>query len=143
MKKIILVDSSGSMAEEGKKSVVKYILYAIEGIIKADWANREYDILFWNEKIGENNGKMNFEGSCNMKAIREYCNQNADVDLLFVTDGNYSSELSGFLMEKKIKSIALAVGNDSNKARLMKTFGMSNVYQATDVTTCINNFMQL
>ena len=52
MKKIIVIlDASGSMGEDEKKSSLKYIMYAIKGLMESDFSNIEYEFYKWSETI--------------------------------------------------------------------------------------------
>ena len=44
MGKIFVVDASGSMGEEGKKSVIRYLIQAITGIMEEKYPKTEYEI---------------------------------------------------------------------------------------------------
>ena len=51
MGKIFVVDASGSMGEEGKKSVIRYLIQAITGIMEERYPKTEYEIFCWNNQI--------------------------------------------------------------------------------------------
>jgi uncharacterized protein with von Willebrand factor type A (vWA) domain len=143
MEKIILVDTSGSMAEEGKKSVIRYLLYAIEGIFSDEWPTIPYRIFLWNEEISEFESKVEFGGKSNVSVLSFFLSEHSDSAVLLISDGSYSEEIKSVLKRADKKIIALMVGSDCNKARLQKMVGTENLYETADVATCIKDFIHI
>jgi len=139
-KSLILVDTSGSMAEEGKKSVIRYILYAIDNFYKNEYSGEIASIYLWADKIEkfELNQKIQYGGKSDISALSEFLKSETR-PVLIITDGNYTSKV-----EKKItenfsnkKIIAMLIGPDSNKVRLLNTFGAINIFETEDLFECL------
>lgn len=142
MENIILVDVSGSMIEEGKSSVVRYLLYAIEALHTNEYLQTNYKIFMWNDEIVEYEpeAKIVFKGKNNEKILTEFLNQCCNSALLFMGDGNYSDKVMKALSECKAeRKLALMIGADCNKGKLQRVLGTSNTYDAADVATCISD----
>lgn len=143
MEKIILVDTSGSMSEEGKKSVVRYLLYAIEGLLNNEWSGKAYKIYLWNSNIQEYDTNINFVGEANAKKLKEFLESKPNSTVLILSDGSYPEDIKNVFKKTEIKILALMVGGDCNKAILQKIVGVGNIYESTDVATCLNKFMSI
>ena len=139
-KSLILVDTSGSMAEEGKKSVIRYILYAIDNFYKNEYSGEIASIYLWADKIEkiELNQKIQYGGKADISTLSEFLKSETR-PVLIITDGNYTSKV-----EKKItesisnkKIIAMLIGSDNNKVRLLNTFGAINIFETEDLFECL------
>ncbi len=139
-KSLILVDTSGSMAEEGKKSVIRYLLYAIDNFYKNEYSVEIASIYLWAEKIEkfELNQKIQYGGKADISTLSEFL-KNETRPVLIITNGNYTSKV-----EKKItenisnkKIIAMLIGPDNNKVRLLNTFGAINIFETEDLFECL------
>lgn len=143
MGKVILVDASGSMGEDGKKSVIRYVLNAIDGIMRTNWSEIEYKVLYWNETIFEDNPKMDCSGCANASALSDFLVSNVENDILFIGDGNYTERVKKILSEKNENKVFLMLGIDCNRARLKKIFRTEKIYETADVVTCIDDFINI
>lgn len=143
MGKIIIVDASGSMAEEGKKSVVRYILYTIENLLKDEWSETACPIFLWNNDVSEYEGKVDFQGQSSSKSFEKFLKQHPNSELLLISDGSYPEDVKSVLKKSDNKMKVLMVGCDCNKARLQKMVGSENLYDTTDVATCLEDFMNV
>lgn len=143
MEKIILVDTSGSMAEEGKKSVVRYMLYAIEGLLHDEWSGYSYRIYLCNSDVKEYDTKVVFTGKVSAKKLEDFLKGRRDSTVLLLSDGSYSEEVKTVFKKSGVKLLALMVGGDCNKAVLQKMADVENLYESTDLATCMNRFMSI
>lgn len=143
MERIILVDTSGSMAEVGKKSVVRYLIYAIENLLSSEWSGSAYKLYLWNSSIKEYDAEIDFSGQTNARELKEFLGNRQSSTILLVSDGSYSDEIKNVFKNAGIKVLALMVGWDCNKAVLQKIVGTENIFESTDVSTCVNRFMSI
>lgn len=143
MERIILVDTSGSMVEEGKKSVVRYLLYAIEGLLHNEWSGNAYKIYLCNNDVKEYDIKVDFTGKASAEKLGHFLEDKRDSVVLLLSDGGYSEEVKTVFKKSGVKLLALMVGCDCNKAVLQKMAGVENLYESTDLATCMNRFMSI
>lgn len=142
MENVILVDVSGSMMEEGKGSVVRYLLHAIKALYTDEYTQTDYKIFMWNDEIVEYDldTKIAFKGKNNENILSEFLNQCCYKALLFMGDGNYSDKVMKVISECKTeRKLALMIGADCNRVKLQRVFGTSNIYDAADVVACISD----
>lgn len=137
----IILDASGSMAEENKNVVVKYLLNGILNNI--EFSNIEFELFQWckNSKKIENlkNFKIEFIGKSDilgLAILEKYINK--ENSILFISDGNID------LKEKqKIKSmsnniVCIFIGVDSNKSTLKDIATNNGVYSVVDFLQTLN-----
>ena len=142
MENVVLVDVSGSMMEEGKGSVVRYLLHAIEALYTNEYTQTDYKIFMWNDEIVEYNPdtKIVFNGKNNEMTLSEFLKKCYDKSLLFMGDGNYSDKVMKVISECKTeRKLALMIGADCNRGKLQRVFGTSKIYDAADVAACISD----
>lgn len=138
MENIILIDTSGSMTEDGKKSVIMYILNTIKNTL-----NEEMRIYIWNEEIKQYSGKLEFGKTNSSMKLSAFLNENIDENILIISDGCFSSEIKSVLKKYSEKLICILVGIDSNLKTLQKTFGLYNVFEASDTVAGISRYLSL
>jgi hypothetical protein len=139
MNKKIIVDTSGSMNEEGKSSVIKSILFAVERFIADSESDDEYEVILLNEdaEIYAPENPVKFKGSINDSKLKDLLAA-SNTNIMFITDGNLSSKVIEKLdkCESVIRCVLL-VGADANKAKLRKIVEADSIYETTDLITCL------
>lgn len=141
MDKIIIIDSSGSMSEEGKKSVVRYLIQAISGIMEERYSDKKNEIFCWNNQVFSYEGKTEFEGVAEARVLEEFLSKHQKDTILLIGDGNYSDDVKRIVKSVDSKLMYLMVGCECNKSRLIKLVRSDNLYETVDVVTCIDDFM--
>lgn len=148
MKKIIVIlDASGSMGEDEKKSSLKYTMYAIKGLMESDFSNIEYEFYKWSETINkfDDINKVDFGKCLNEDKILKFLMEKVDEKILFITDGNFErllrDKMKKFVDTKKIGFNVIAMGCDCDIVTLKKVFGRDNVYYPYDIAACISNLL--
>jgi hypothetical protein len=139
MNKKIIIDTSGSMNEEGKSSVIKSILFVVERFIADSESDDKYEVVLLNEEaeIYTLGNLVKFKGSINNSKLRELLAAN-NTNIMLVTDGNLSSEVINILDKgESLIRCVLLVGADANKAKLKKIVGADSIYETTDLITCL------
>jgi len=143
MGKIVLVDGSGSMGEEGKKSVVRYLLYSIEGLLQDEWAEMPFEIFMAAEEVEKFDGKLNVCGHINEKKLENFLQSETESTLLFMTDGSLSEGVRQVLRKATNRILILMVGCDCNRIRLRKLTNEDDLYESKDVASCVSKFASI
>lgn len=142
---IVVLDTSGSMGDTDKKSLVRYILYSLQGLIKDEFSDIEYKIYKWGEEITEAGkiNEINFQNRINDREIINFLNQHKIGKFLFITDGNFQrtlvNKMASWFNENETSVHVLSVGSDANVPMLRRVFGKDNVFESFDIATCIKN----
>ena len=95
MKRInVLIDSSGSMNEDGKLSALKYLLYAITNVIREQYNDMiDFEFVQWSTDISKLE-KLNMlvtNGKLNECVLNEYFEFNSPDSIIFISDGNFDA----------------------------------------------------
>lgn len=141
MGKIYVIDASGSMGEEGKKSVIRYLIQAITGIMEERYPKTEYEILCWNNQILPYEGKAEFEGIAEAGVFEDFLGNHQKDTILLIGDGNYSDDVKRVVKSSDNKLMYLMLGCECNRSRLIKLFSADNLYETVDIVTCVDDFM--
>lgn len=143
MEHIILADISGSMEQDGKGAVARYLLYAIEALYREEFPDAEYRIFLWNDEITEYDSekKIVFQGKSSAKALDVFLSQyDEDIVLLLAGDGTYSDQVVQVLSGcKAVRKFAVMVGADGKIGKLQRAFGKQCIYDAADIASCIHD----
>lgn len=141
MKKIvnIVVDASGSMVEDGKNAVVKYLL---NGIISASKKNEfkdlEFELFQWGKETKKidniEKAKINFAGKSDIKGLVILENLlNVNKPILLISDGNFDSDEKEKIKCFAKKIITIFVGVDANKSILQNISTDTTVFSVEDL----------
>lgn len=139
----IVVDTSGSMAEDDKNAVVKYFLNGIVNILgTADFNNIDFVLYQWGEvsKKFDNveNAKLEFKGKATasgVEILKQYIDNNQPV--IFVSDGNLNKSEKEKFRELSSEIFPIFVGIDANKVILKEIATEKLVYSMPDFLQCI------
>lgn len=138
----IIVDVSGSMTENGKDSVVRYLLYAIEGYCKEEKIN-EYKVFRWGKQLEElaEPYKLSFDSGKATNELLEFLNNHIDDKNLIISDGGLSRDT-----KKGIKDISnrnnlyyLGVGSDCDLAAIRAVAMPDKIFMAQEVISCMRS----
>lgn len=139
----IVVDASGSMAEDDKNGVVKYLLNGINNIIETNLFDDVKFILYqWGQEIKkfENFGKakIEFAGGSNSLGLEEIKKLlSKDQTIIFISDGNFDLEYKVQLKDLSTNIITIFIGLDANRAILKDIATENVVYSVTDFVQVI------
>ena len=139
----IVVDASGSMAEDDKNAVVKYFLNGIVNIHEtSEFDNIDFVLYQWGEESKKIesliNTKLEFKGKASISEIeilRQYIDRNQPV--IFVSDGNLTKEEKAGIKELSVNILPIFVGIDANKAILKEIATEKVVYSIPDFMQCV------
>lgn len=142
----VLVDASGSMVENGKEAVVKYLLYAINGYANED--KRLFIKLFlWGSSLKEIESISKAElgeGRASEEVAGFLRDHSKDMNLV-ITDGGFTREtkngIRNILDRKDIYYVG--VGCDCNMPSLRNVADSEHIYLAQDVIACLRKMVNL
>lgn len=138
MDNLILIDTSGSMMEDGKRSVIMYVLNTIKNI-----AAGEPEIYLWSSEIKPFCGKMEFGAANDLNSISDFLSLHKDKPILIITDGCFPQRIKSVLKEHSGNLVFIIVGVDSSVTALQKLFGANNVFEAADTAACVYRHLVL
>lgn len=134
----IVVDSSGSMSEEDKNAVVKYLLNGISNVMElSDFHGVEFELYQWgknSKKLGcLNNVKIEFTGRATIEGLN-VLSQTIDENqpIIFISDGNFEVENINILQNMSNDIIPVFVGTDANRVLLKEVAANKVIYSVTD-----------
>lgn len=134
----IVVDASGSMAEDDKNGVVKYLLNGINNIIETNLFDDVKFILYqWGQEIKKfenfEKAKIEFAGGSNSLGLEELKKLlSKDQTIIFISDGNFDLEYKVQLKDLSTNIITIFIGLDANRAILKDIATENVVYSVTD-----------
>ena len=141
----IIVDTSGSISENGKASVIKNLLFAIGNIFQRDeYSAYDVDLMQWSNRIEKikNLSHLEFKGSLDGLILRTYLENMSENDsLILLSDGNFSTEVrSAFrnISKKEIKIYCMAIGADSDLFSLKSVSTYPIVFSSVDIINAIS-----
>jgi len=141
----IVVDSSGSMKEDDKNAIVKYILNGINNILeKEEFKDYEFELFQWGactKKI-ENfeKAKIEFLGRTKDKEFDILINlMDKRGTILLISDGNFSRSEKEKLKNLEMKIVPIVVGSDANKSMLQYISTSQIAFSAVDLLQAIKN----
>ena len=139
----IVVDASGSMAEDDKNGVVKYLLNGINNIIETNLFDDVKFILYqWGQEIKKfenfEKAKIEFAGGSNSLGLEEIKKLlSKDQTIIFTSDGNFDLEYKVQLKDLSTNIITIFIGLDANRAILKDIATENVVYSVTDFVQVI------
>lgn len=138
MNNLILIDTSGSMMEDGKKSVIMYVINTIRNTLP-----EEPSVYTWDKEIKPFSGKLEFGTTNSLGTFSSFLDEHNDEPLLLITDGCFSSNIKSIIKKHSKKLVCILVGIDSNIITLQRTIGVNNTFEASDTVACISRYLSL
>ena len=139
----IVVDASGSMAEDDKNAVIKYLLNGICNVMGTnDFGNIEFVLYQWGQesKKIENweKAKIEFAGNSLLSGLEELKQMiDENQTMIFVSDGNFNSGDKEQIKKMSVNIIPIFVGIDANRTILQDIATEKVVYSVTDFMQAI------
>lgn len=141
---LIILDSSGSMNEEGKRTAGEYLLRATAGFIRDYFPGVRCGAYTWGECVARYGDKSVGDGAkLNAGALAAFVAEHQDTPIILISDGNYPerdckalADLSGI---ERIR--AVMVGADANRPRLQKIIGRGRVFESADAIECARQLL--
>lgn len=138
MDNIILIDTSGSMMEDGKKSVIMYVINTIKNTLSV-----EPTVYTWDKEIKPFSGKIEFGISNDSSSISSFFDEHNDEPIVLITDGCFSSNIKSIIKKHSLKIVCILVGIDSSIVSMQRTVGVNNAFEASDTVACISRYLSL
>ena len=142
----IIVDVSGSMTENGKDSVVRYLLYAIEGYCKEE-KGVDYKVFQWGRQLEELTSpyKLSFDSEKSSNELIEFLNNCLNDKTIIVSDGGLSREIKLGIKEISNRSniYYLGVGSDFDLATIRTVTKPDRIFFAQEVISCMRSITNM
>jgi len=140
----IIVDVSGSMTENGKDSVVKYLLYAIGGFSK-DSGLGMYKIYQWGKQLEEvtETHKISFDSGKASNGLVDFLKRHIEDKNIIISDGGFSRDLKRGIkgLPDKKYIYYLGVGSDCDIAAIRAVAMLDRIYSAQEVISCMRTIV--
>lgn len=139
----IVVDASGSMIEDDKNAVVKYLLNGICNIKElADFGKVDFILYQWGStsKKFENleSAKIEFTGKASVLGLDELAQiVDENQPLIFISDGNFDHKAKDNIKKLSICIVPIFIGVDANRGMLQNIAKDKIVYSVTDFMQAI------
>lgn len=135
----IVMDGSGSMSENGKVSIMKYIINSAEGY--SEEGTITLSLYQWGDKIEPLNDlaefriqDVNSEGD-----IAEFVNKHMGEKILILSDGGFSikTKMAVRGMQGKENVFCIGVGCDCNFPAIRSLIDDKNIFKPQDIINCL------
>ena len=138
----VLVDVSGSMGEDCKDAVIKYLINTILSSNRFE----KYYLYLINDTVTKiddiSKAKIKYEKHISQNAIKDFYDSVIDNEpVLFISDGCFEADIENTLSKHKSNMVCVAVGSDAIKGNLQRCSHNKKVYNAEDVTEAMASFI--
>lgn len=137
----VIIDSSGSMYEEGKRAASIYIAKSIDGFTKSHYPSTERTVLSWSNAIEKFPGKSLSKSKPDFGPLVSFVKEHTDSHIIILTDGIFEKndqDALAHLATHKSLSIVL-IGADANDIYAKQALGEERVYEAVDGLMCAHD----
>ena len=134
-KVFLLIDTSGSMIENEKRSILKYVYRPFKTII-----GDRLLAYSWGDEIKEVSkvSELRMQGKINNETTEKFLNNlEENSHLVIMSDGSFETDIFKKL-EKKVNMYFVGIGSDVDKKILEYTFGKNNYFEAYDILNLAN-----
>ncbi len=135
----VIVDASGSMVEDSKRGIVKYVLVGMGHVHQwSNFSNCEYKVYQIGEKTGyigilESYEKIVYGGTIKEESIQNIKSHIDSADkVILLSDGNMDLSVTQYFKNTFNNLVCIGLGADINKTVLKKLSCLKKVYNATD-----------
>lgn len=133
----IIVDASGSMGEDEKNAVVKYLLNGMSSVKKNKSLAISLSLYQWGvetKKIDDiETAKISFAGKNTIKGLDELCSLLDSQDaVILISDGNFETDVKKKIKELSNNILPVFVGVDANRTILKDISTSEIVYSVVD-----------
>lgn len=141
---LIILDSSGSMNEAGKRTAGEYLLRAVAGFIRDCFHEVRCGAYAWGESVVRYGSKSIGDGvKLNAGALTAFAAEHQDAPMILISDGNFSERdcktLAGLPGIERIR--AVMIGADANRLRLQKIIDQDRIFESVDVLECARQLL--
>ena len=134
-KVFLLIDTSGSIIENEKSSILMYIYRPFKTII-----GDRLLAYSWGDEIKEISkvSELKMQGKINNETTEKFLNNlEENSHLVIMSDGSFETDIFKKL-EKKVNIYFVGIGSDVDKKILEYTFGKNNYFEAYDILNLAN-----
>ena len=134
-KVFLLIDTSGSMIENEKSSILMYIYRPFKTII-----GDRLLAYSWGDEIKEISkvSELKMQGKINNETTEKFLNNlEENSHLVIMSDGSFETDIFKKL-EKKVNIYFVGIGSDVDKKILEYIFGKNNYFEAYDILNLAN-----
>ena len=134
-KVFLLIDTSGSMIENEKPSILIYIYRPFKTII-----GNKLLSYSWGDEIKEVSkvSELRMQGKINNEATEKFLNNlEENSHLVIMSDGSFETDIFKKL-EKKVNIYFVGIGSDVDKKILEYTFKKNSYFEAYDILNLAN-----
>lgn len=133
----IIVDTSGSMAEDEKNAVVKYLLNGISSAIRNNSLDVSLSLFQWGIETKQidsiERAKLCFAGRNGIDGLEELSSWiNNQESIILISDGNFESDVKKKIKELSNNILPIFVGIDANRTILQDISTNKRVYSVVD-----------
>lgn len=133
----IIVDASGSMGEDEKNAVVKYLLNGMSSVQKNKSLDISLSLYQWGvetKKIDDiEKAKISFAGKNTIEGLDALCSLLDSQDaVILISDGNFESDIKKKIKELSNNILPIFVGVDANRTILQDISTSKIVYSVVD-----------
>lgn len=146
MKVNVLIDASGSMTENGKISIMKYVINAVEGYsAEEESIDLSLYLYQWGDSIEHISNVGEFrskEGTVEGDVIK-FVSEHSKEAVLIISDGGFSRKMKREFRQLQTREniYFVGVGCDCNFPAIRSLTDDKNVFRAQDIITCLKNMM--
>lgn len=142
----ILVDASGSMAEDAKNNVVSYLLSCVRGATQRNAQDTVLNVHQWGTDTGSldlsQKFKITYGGAPNADALEQIARAaEPGAPWLLISDGMFNRDIQKKLKELFPNLIAVSVGADAD-TYVLKRLCDRPAYGAADIMTALSELWQ-
>ena len=148
MKKIIvIVDTSGSMAEDDKNAVVRYLLSDIGNLReKEEFSDCFFALYGWGEALQKvedwGNIRFAFSGRSGTGGLEEIGKEEKEYgSLLLISDGNFTEDVKNAFLKlgRDRRTAVISVGMDARRSVLREISTKGEVFAVTELVTAVRS----
>lgn len=140
----VVVDASGSMAEDDKNAVVKYLINGICNVKQeALYRDTQFVLFQWNSasvKFDDmEKAKIEFRGRSSFEDLESIIDEiDSDSSIILISDGGFGNNEKNKIRNLSKKIIPIFVGIDANRT-ILKDISTNNiVYSVADFMQALN-----
>lgn len=133
----IIVDASGSMAEDDKNAVVKYLLNGISNVIRNNLSDVSLSLFQWGIETKQidsiDTAKICYAGRNGVDGLEKISSRiNNQEPIILISDGNFESDVKEKIKELSNIILPVFVGLDANRTVLKDISTNKRVYSVVD-----------
>ncbi|QFJ55277.1 VWA domain-containing protein [Pseudobutyrivibrio xylanivorans] len=134
----VLIDTSGSMAEDCKNAAVKYLLNTIASYTAVNVKNY-YLVGGKCEKADAIDGlKIAYAGQISVNAVNEYFREVVEGKTLLISDGCFDVDTERAISKHRDKVVCVAIGEDAMQSNLQHCSKNNRAYLAEDIIAAMS-----